>query len=102
MELVLSEPFHHLRLYACHFQLVHATLHISCALILTEDLAALFVCVHLQALHTVRCPASCPAPGGVTLHLYCPPIKRVVLYETDNNRVVQRIPGFFSIKGKRC
>ncbi len=35
--------------------------------------------------------------GAVSLHLYAPPIRRVKLYEPDNDRVVQRQPGFFTI-----
>ena len=54
-----------------------------------------------MGLHAVRCPADCPAPGAVTLHLYCPPIRRVKLYEPEAGRVVQRVPGFFSVRGKR-
>lgn len=30
-----------------------------------------------MALHSVRCPDDCPTdPGGITLHLYAPPIRR--------------------------
>jgi len=39
--------------------------------------------------------------GGVTLHLYSPPISVATLFEPDNNAVVRRTPGFFSIGGKR-
>lgn len=53
------------------------------------------------ALHCIRCPAQVPAPGSVSLHLYSPPIRRVRLYETEENRVVTRRPGFWSIRGKR-
>lgn len=54
------------------------------------------------ALHAVRCPSDCPSDeGGVTLHLYSPPIRRVRLYEPENNRVVERQPGFNTVRGKR-
>lgn len=53
------------------------------------------------ALHAVRCPSTCPAPGAVTLHLYSPPITRVKLYEPDEDRVLLRTPGFFTIRGQR-
>ena len=50
----------------------------------------------------VRCPDDCPsAEGGITLHLYAPPIRRVKLYEPESNRVVNRTPGFFTIRGKK-
>jgi cysteine dioxygenase len=30
-----------------------------------------------NGLHSVRCPPDCPTePGGITLHLYAPPIRR--------------------------
>jgi len=51
------------------------------------------------ALHAVRCPSDCPAPGAVTLHLYAPPIRKVKLYEPESNRVVLRTPGFYSARG---
>lgn len=55
-----------------------------------------------QGLHAVRCPDDCPsAEGGITLHLYAPPIRRVKLYEPESNRVVNRTPGFFTIRGKK-
>jgi len=38
---------------------------------------------------------------GVTLHLYYPPISIATLFEPDNNTVIQRTPGFYSIRGKR-
>lgn len=82
----------------------------------------------LIALHTVGCvmdpqqlgegagapgsgcgcasPAAAPASagswrtqGGVTLHLYSPPIHRVKIYE--NNTVTERTPGFYSKGGVR-
>jgi cysteine dioxygenase len=53
------------------------------------------------ALHAVGCPQICPGQGAVTLHLYCPPIRRVNLFEEDNNRVVQRVPGFFTVRGQK-
>ncbi len=49
------------------------------------------------ALHAVRVPEHCAGAGAVTLHLYAPPIRRVKLYEPDNDRVVQRQPGFFTV-----
>mmetsp|Transcript_16602 Transcript_16602/g.35914 ORF Transcript_16602/g.35914 Transcript_16602/m.35914 type:complete len:298 (-) Transcript_16602:814-1707(-) len=52
-------------------------------------------------LHSVGCPASVPAPGSCTLHLYAPPIKRATIFVPDEGRVVQRIPGFFSVRGAR-
>lgn len=57
------------------------------------------------ALHAVRCSELMldggEGEGGVTLHLYAPPIRRVILYEPDLDRVVERIPGFFTVKGQR-
>ncbi len=82
----------------------------------------------LIALHTVGCvmdpqqlgegaaapgsrcgcgsPAAAPGPagtwrtqGGVTLHLYSPPIHRVKIYE--HNTVTERTPGFYSKGGVR-
>ena len=54
------------------------------------------------ALHAVRCPETCPSEEGtVTLHLYAPPIRRVRLYEPENNRVVERKPGFNTVRGRR-
>ncbi|GFH12487.1 cysteine dioxygenase, partial [Haematococcus lacustris] len=52
-------------------------------------------------LHKVGCPALTPAPGAVTLHIYAPPIRRVKLYEPEEGRVITRVPGFFSIRGRR-
>ena len=52
-------------------------------------------------LHSVGCLESVPEPGAVTLHLYSPPIRRVRLYEPENNRVVERQPGFNTVRGKR-
>lgn len=49
------------------------------------------------ALHAVRVPEHCTGTGAVTLHLYSPPIRRVRLYEPDNDRIVQRVPGFFTV-----
>lgn len=49
------------------------------------------------ALHAVRVPEHCTGQGAVTLHLYAPPIRRVKLYEPDNDRVVQRQPGFYTV-----
>lgn len=54
----------------------------------------------LLALHAVSCLESCPGEGAVTLHLYAPPIRRVNLYQPDEDRVVQRVPGFFSFRGQ--
>ncbi|PNH00535.1 Cysteine dioxygenase type 1 [Tetrabaena socialis] len=64
------------------------------------------------ALHTVGCygpeAERCRSEGGagpyvpqggVTLHLYAPPIKRVKIY--DNDTVTERIPGFYSKGGVR-
>ena len=51
----------------------------------------------LQALHAVGCAEGCT--GGVTLHLYAPPIRRAKLYESAENRVTLRHPGFFSAGG---
>ena len=51
----------------------------------------------LQALHAVGCAEGCT--GGVTLHLYAPPIRRAKLYESAENRVTLRQPGFFSAGG---
>jgi cysteine dioxygenase len=48
----------------------------------------------------VRCGAPAVAPrGGVSLHLYSPPIRRTRLYEPDADRVTLRAPGFFSAGG---
>lgn len=70
------------------------------------------------ALHTVGNPQPAGTAGGlrgrgaVSLHLYCPPIKRVRLYEGgeegassgegSGGRVVQRTPAFFSRGGVRA
>ena len=32
-------------------------------------------------------------------HLYAPPTRRVFLYEPEQDRVVQRVPGFYSSGG---
>lgn len=53
------------------------------------------------ALHAVRCPPAAPAPGAVSLHLYAPPIRRVRLFDPEDNRVVVRRPGFWSVRGVR-
>ncbi|KIY99698.1 hypothetical protein MNEG_8258 [Monoraphidium neglectum] len=55
-----------------------------------------------DGLHAVRCPLDCPSEeGGITLHLYAPPIRRVKLFEPENDRVVQRVPGFFTMRGQK-
>ncbi|KAI8476358.1 MAG: RmlC-like cupin domain-containing protein [Monoraphidium minutum] len=55
-----------------------------------------------QGLHAVRCPDDCPEEeGAVTLHIYAPPIRRVKLYEPEADRVVQRTPGFFTVRGEK-
>ncbi|KAG2483436.1 hypothetical protein HYH03_017690 [Edaphochlamys debaryana] len=63
------------------------------------------------ALHTVGChmaPGALPADGcgggwvaqgGVTLHLYAPPIRRVRIYENDG--ITERTPGYYSRAGVR-
>ncbi|KAI7837288.1 hypothetical protein COHA_008902 [Chlorella ohadii] len=55
------------------------------------------------ALHAVRCDdAACDAAGeegAVSLHVYAPPIRRVKLYEQEENRVTVRAPGFATIRG---
>jgi cysteine dioxygenase len=54
-----------------------------------------------QALHAVRCGDAAAAPrGGVSLHVYAPPIRRTRLYEPDADRVTLRAPGFFSAAGR--
>ena len=54
----------------------------------------------LQALHAVGCAAGdAGACGGVTLHLYAPPIRRAKLYEAAEDRGTLRHPGFFSAAG---
>ena len=50
-------------------------------------------------LHAVRCTAGAKE-GGVTLHLYAPPIRRTRLFEPDDDRVTLRQPGFYSIRGE--
>ena len=55
-----------------------------------------------QALHVVRCPDEVPAPGTVTLHLYSPPITKVTLYDPAEDKVVSRIPGYFTIRGQKA
>ena len=55
------------------------------------------MCATLQALHAVGCAEGCG--GGVTLHLYAPPIRRAKLYESAENRVTLRHPGFYSAGG---
>jgi hypothetical protein len=58
-----------------------------------------------QSLHRIASfqtssSTSTPTPGGaVTLHIYCPPIRRVKIFEPGH--VYQRIPGFFSINGHK-
>ena len=53
-----------------------------------------------QALHAVGCAGgSAGCGGGVTLHLYAPPIRRAKLYESAENRVTLRHPGFYSAAG---
>lgn len=51
-------------------------------------------------LHSIGCGKDVPDPGTVTLHLYAPPIRRVRLYEPDEDRVTTRVPGFFTVRGK--
>ena len=49
----------------------------------------------------MRCADGAAAPrGGVSLHVYAPPIRRTRLYEPDANRVTLRAPGFFSAAGR--
>lgn len=54
-------------------------------------------------LHSIRCCDADPGQAdGITLHLYSPPIRRVTLYEPDEGvggRVVQRAPGFYTVRG---
>jgi cysteine dioxygenase len=52
-----------------------------------------------KLLHSVRASA-CSPTGGVSLHLYSPPIRRCCLYEPEENRVTLRAPGFFSVAGE--
>lgn len=55
-----------------------------------------------MGLHAVRCADdACPPgePGCVSLHIYAPPIRRVKLYEPEDNRVTTRTPGFNTIRG---
>jgi cysteine dioxygenase len=40
-------------------------------------------------------------PGGVTLHLYAPPIRRVKIYEPGESKVYVRTPGYYSVHGDR-
>ncbi|MEW5305980.1 MAG: hypothetical protein WDW38_009909 [Sanguina aurantia] len=58
-----------------------------------------------SGLHSIRCCDADPEQAdGITLHLYSPPIKRVTLYEPDEGvggRVVQRTPGFYTVRGVR-
>ena len=54
-----------------------------------------------MALHAVRCAPGLPGEGACTLHIYAPPIRRVKLYEPDTDRVVQRVPGFNTVRGRR-
>ncbi|KAG2442740.1 hypothetical protein HXX76_002822 [Chlamydomonas incerta] len=57
------------------------------------------------ALHNVGCymPALAAGEegpeGGVTLHCYCPPIRRVKIYE--DSKVTERVPGYYSKGGVR-
>ncbi|PRW56943.1 peroxisome biogenesis 1 isoform X1 [Chlorella sorokiniana] len=54
-----------------------------------------------QALHAVRCADDTDYEhGAVTLHLYAPPTRRVLLYEPEADRVVTRVPGFYSRGGR--
>uniref|UniRef100_A0A1D2AHT4 Cysteine dioxygenase n=1 Tax=Auxenochlorella protothecoides TaxID=3075 RepID=A0A1D2AHT4_AUXPR len=53
------------------------------------------------ALHTVACPSGTPAPGAVSLHVYAPPIRRVRLFTPQEDQVVVRKPGFWSVRGVR-
>lgn len=40
-----------------------------------------------MGLHAVRCDdAACDEEGAVSLHVYAPPIRRVRLYEPEDNR----------------
>lgn len=55
-----------------------------------------------EALHVVRCPTEVPMPGTVTLHLYSPPITRVTLYDPEEDKVINRIPGYFTIRGQKA
>ncbi|EFN58340.1 hypothetical protein CHLNCDRAFT_142389 [Chlorella variabilis] len=54
-----------------------------------------------MGLHAVRCPddACCEGEGSISLHIYAPPIRRVRLYEPEDDRVVTRAPGFNTIRG---
>lgn len=58
-----------------------------------------------MALHNVGCcmPALAAGEegpeGGVTLHCYAPPIRRVKIYE--DSKVTERVPGYYSKGGVR-
>ena len=60
---------------------------------------SLYINDHI-ALHSVGCAPGTGLPA-VTLHLYAPPIRRVQLFEPDNDRVVERKPGYYSVRGQR-
>lgn len=54
------------------------------------------------ALHAVACADDDTEPqDGVTLHLYAPPITKAVVYDAELDQLTQRVPGCYSVKGKR-
>ena len=46
---------------------------------------------------------ACPALPHMPLPpADAPPIRRVRLYEPDNDRVIERKPGFFTVRGRKA
>lgn len=45
-------------------------------------------------------PTSHPLHNFLPQHLYAPPTRRVLLYEPEEDRVVTRVPGFYSRGGR--
>lgn len=60
-----------------------------------------YVCDASGFLHAVRAAPEGGGAGGVTLHVYAPPITRCRLFEPAEDRVTLRAPGFFSANGAR-
>lgn len=56
----------------------------SPAFMLQRGAPTLYINDHI-ALHSVGCATGSDAPA-VTLHLYCPPVRRVQLFEPENDR----------------
>lgn len=57
--------------------------------------------VHIHDKLGVHAVGNATDKPAVTLHVYTPPIKRVKVFEPENNKIVIRTPGFFSVHGRK-